>query len=175
MIYIDDFKPYNDTYHHLEGDEVIKEIARVISLNIRKDRDGDWYSKFREDEFAIGDWASRFGGDEFTIILPGQTKPEATIVAERIRSIFQNIKFRPEGNVIQKTISVGIAHCYYEDGISRKGITKKIYPANYEKIATELINFADKALFRAKKSGKNKTVNSKTSIELSRLQNKPLE
>lgn len=175
MIDIDDFKPYNDTYHHLKGDEVIREIARVISLNIRKDRDGDWYSKFGEDEFAIGDWASRFGGDEFTIILPGQTKTEATIVSERIRSTFQNIKFRPEENVIQKTISVGIAHCYYEDGISRKGIIKKIYPASYEKIATELINLADKALFRAKKSGKNKTVNSKTSIELSRLQNKPLE
>ncbi|UCE21007.1 MAG: PAS domain S-box protein, partial [Candidatus Aminicenantes bacterium] len=66
MIDIDDFKQYNDMYLHLEGDEVLKETAKVISHVIRKDMD----------------WAARFGGDEFVIILPGINSTEASIVAE---------------------------------------------------------------------------------------------
>ncbi|MFQ6109081.1 MAG: PAS domain S-box protein [Candidatus Aminicenantales bacterium] len=152
MIDIDDFKSYNDSYHHLKGDEVIKEAAQVISQNIRKETD----------------WASRFGGDEFTIILPGTDVKEVTAIAERIRTAFQEIKFRPERNVIQKTLSMGVAHCYYKDFVYKKPMDgpKK----EYERLATELTNLADKALYKAKTSGKNKLIISKTYLELSRTQ-----
>jgi len=151
MIDIDNFKPYNDSYHHLKGDEVIREAAKVISSNIRKETD----------------WASRFGGDEFAIILPGTDASEAETIAERIRTAFQAIEFRPERNSIQKTISLGIAYCHYREAQSnKKGLE---YTTDYEKIATELTNLADKALFLAKKSGKNKIFVSKQSIELSRM------
>ena len=151
MIDIDDFKPYNDNFHHLKGDEVIKEVAQVISQNIRKGTD----------------WASRFGGDEFAIILPGTDASEATAIAERIREGFHKIKFKPEGNTIQKTISMGVAYCYYHDTRPKKQITD--YQKDYEHIATELTNLADHALFKAKKSGKNKVYITKRTIELSRM------
>ncbi len=151
MIDIDDFKPYNDSYHHLKGDEVIKEVAQVISQNIRKDTD----------------WASRFGGDEFAIILPGTDSSEATAVAERIRQAFNKIRFKPEGNDIQKTISMGVAYCYYHDTRPKKQIDD--YRKDYEHIATELTNLADMALYKAKRSGKNKVFITKKPIELSRM------
>lgn len=168
MVDVDDFKPYNDTYHHLEGDEVIKEIARVIHQNIRNYKEDGWAAKFGYEEYALNDWAARFGGDEFIIVLPGRDSEDATIVAERIRGFFEKISFSPKGKPIQKTVSLGIAYCYYSDGKEKKGLKKTIFPPDYEKAATELTNLADKALYEAKKSGKNKIVVSKTSIELTR-------
>jgi len=128
MIDIDDFKQYNDQYLHLEGDEVLKETAQVVSHVIRKEMD----------------WASRFGGDEFVIILPGLTTTQAAKVGERIRKIFQQLKFKPKDEIVQKTLSMG-------------------------KVATQLTILADKALFKAKQAGRNKLVISKDSIELSRV------
>lgn len=152
MIDIDDFKPYNDTYQHLKGDHVLVEAAQVIGQNIRKETD----------------WASRFGGDEFTIILPGANVNEAATIAERIREAFQEINFRPEGEIVHKTISMGIAYCYYRDYVFKHPIDgpKK----EYARIATELTNLADRALYEAKESGKNRVVISKHPIELSRIQ-----
>jgi diguanylate cyclase (GGDEF)-like protein/PAS domain S-box-containing protein len=168
MVDIDDFKPYNDTFHHLEGDKVIKEIARVIHQNIRNYKEDGWSAKFGNDDYALNDWGARFGGDEFIIVLPGGDSKNAKIVAERIREVFQKISFVPKGKAINKTVSLGIAHCYYSDGKGKKGPKKTIFPPDYEKAATELTNLADKALFDAKKSGKNKTVLSKIAIELTR-------
>ena len=152
MIDIDDFKPYNDTYQHLKGDQVLVEAAQVIGQNIRKETD----------------WASRFGGDEFTIILPGTNVNEAATIAERIREAFQEINFRPEGEIVHKTISMGIAYCYYRDYVFKHPIDgpKK----EYARIATELTNLADRALYEAKESRKNRVVISKHPIELSRIQ-----
>ncbi len=172
MVDVDDFKPYNDTYHHLEGDEILKEIARVCYQNIRKYKDDDWVAKFGTEEFAFNDWSARFGGDEFIIVLPGQNAEEASIVAERIQKAFEKIAFTPKGKPIHKTVSMGIADCYYADGKAKKGTKKRIFPPNYEKASTELTNLADKALFEAKNTGKNKTVISKTSIELARTEQK---
>jgi GGDEF domain-containing protein len=74
----------------------------------------------------------------------------------------------PKGKTIHKTVSMGIASCCFADGKAKKGKSKRIFPSDYEKVATELTNLADAALFEAKNSGKNKTVVSKTSIELVR-------
>jgi PAS domain S-box-containing protein len=172
MVDIDDFKTYNDTYHHLEGDEVLKEIARVCYQNIRNYKDEDWVSKFGSEEFAFNDWAARFGGDEFIIVLPGQNVGDASIVAERIQKAFEKIPFMQNGKAIHKTVSMGIASCYYEDSKAQKGTKTRIFPPDYERASTELTNLADKALFEAKKSGKNKTVTSKMSIELVRAAEK---
>jgi diguanylate cyclase (GGDEF)-like protein/PAS domain S-box-containing protein len=153
MIDIDDFKQYNDQYLHLEGDEVLKETALVISHVIRKEMD----------------WASRFGGDEFVIILPGLTTAQAAKVGERIRKIFRQLKFKPKDEIVQKTLSMGVACCHYAEVRPKRGYKNKGAPTNYEKVATELTILADKALFRAKKAGRNQLVISKDSIELSRV------
>ena len=151
MIDIDDFKQYNDMYLHLEGDEVLKETARVISHVIRKDMD----------------WAARFGGDEFVIVLPGINSAEAKVVAERLRKFVRAIKFKPKSAIVHKTVSLGVAHCYYSEiRPTRNG--SRVYPTNYEKVATDLTILADKALFAAKNSGRNKVVISKDALEVSR-------
>lgn len=75
MLDIDSFKEYNDTYGHLEGDRVLKEIARIIQENIRQI-----------------DIPSRYGGEEFMIILPEADSEEARIVAERIRKEVEGLR-----------------------------------------------------------------------------------
>ena len=164
MLDIDDFKSYNDTYHHLEGDEVIKELACTILDNIRKD-----YSFLEEkEEKSSGDWVSRFGGDEFAIVLPGQTTKEAFIVAERIRKKFERIIFNPEGQKVSKTISLGIAQCFFQGGQSKETKSRSIPRAYFEKKASELVRLADKALYKAKNTGKNRTIIAQESVELRR-------
>ena len=139
MIDIDDFKQYNDTYLHLGGDEVLKEAARVIATNTRKEED----------------WASRFGGDEFCIVMRGRKVAEVLLVAERVKKIFQNVTFKPKGKIVRKTLSMGIASCFFPEG-KLIGHTRSKRPLiNYEKIANDLTILADKALFRAKELGKN--------------------
>jgi diguanylate cyclase (GGDEF)-like protein/PAS domain S-box-containing protein len=148
MIDIDDFKQYNDRYYHLKGDEILKEIAWVISQNTRE-----------------RDWASRFGGEEFAIILPGTSSAAAANVAERIRKSFKKVEFRPEDEAVHKTLSAGVAQVHFpERKIPRPSKDKK-FTVNYEKIATELADLADKALFKAKKLGKDQVAVSDKTLE----------
>jgi len=148
MIDIDDFKKYNDRYYHLKGDEILKEIAWVISQNIRE-----------------RDWASRFGGEEFAIILPGTSSVAATNVAERIRKTFKKVEFRPEEEAVHKTLSAGVAQVHFPERKIPRPSKDKLFTINYEKIATELADLADKALFRAKKLGKDQVAVSEKTLE----------
>jgi len=168
MIDIDDFKHYNDTYHHLKGDELLKEVANVILQNIRRERDGDWISRFEDNSSSIGDWASRFGGDEFAIILPGAEDEVALKVADRIRKIFSELTFNPKGSAVHKSISLGIAHCSYSKKGKKGGDASKKGTTDYEKVATDLTNLADAALFKAKSIGKNTIEIALKGISLSR-------
>ena len=70
---LDDFKVFNDIHGHLEGDKVLKTVARVALKSIRR-----------------MDSAYRYGGDEFTVILPGATQNEGVRVAERIKKSVEN-------------------------------------------------------------------------------------
>jgi len=168
MIDIDDFKNYNDTYHHLKGDELLKEMANVISQNIRRERNGDWCSRIEENGSSIGDWASRFGGDEFAIILPGAEAKDALSVADRIRKVFSELMFNPKGAAVYKSISLGIAHCSYSEKGKKDTTAQKKGTAYYEKVATELTNLADAALFKAKSTGKNTIDIASKAIHLTR-------
>jgi two-component system, cell cycle response regulator len=91
---IDFFKPYNDTYGHLAGDEVLKKVAKVISENLR-----------------TGDQAYRYGGEEFLILLPEQTLESAKLVAERLRRSVEDLMLPHEAKTPPGvlTISLGLA------------------------------------------------------------------
>jgi diguanylate cyclase len=113
---IDNFKTVNDTYGHLTGDEVLKQVAQAISDMIRG-----------------FDTVGRYGGEEFLVLYPNTELHKAVRAAERIRANVENIVFEGVGKI---TISGGVAQ--------HKGSS-----------ATELIESADKALYEAKRKGRN--------------------
>ncbi len=92
MLDIDNFKKINDTYGHLAGDKVLKEIGKILKTYLR-----------------AKDIPARTGGEEFTIILPGITKKEAMAVAERLRRVISNHTIEYEGHKIHVTASFGVA------------------------------------------------------------------
>lgn len=93
LLDIDNFKGYNDTYGHLEGDRVLAVLAEVIRRNLR-----------------TADTAFRYGGEEFTIILPETEGENAVLVAERLRKGFEETVLSPlPRSEVHMTVSVGVA------------------------------------------------------------------
>lgn len=89
---IDNFKNYNDTYGHVEGDRVISRLGSVVQRCLR-----------------LTDSAYRYGGEEFTVLLPVTRKEDGLVTAERIRKEFKKEVFSPSpGKDIQMTVSIGI-------------------------------------------------------------------
>jgi two-component system, cell cycle response regulator len=94
MFDIDLFKKINDTYGHLAGDAVLRQLAGVVKNNLR-----------REDMLA------RYGGEEFAVILPEVELAAARHIADKIRRLVEGTRFRFEETDIPVTISLGIAAC----------------------------------------------------------------
>ena len=92
MIDIDYFKRINDTYGHLVGDVVLKEVARLIKENIREI-----------------DFVARFGGEEFAVILTDTDKGGAIMLGERICAKVCSEKIRAFDEVLTTTTSIGAA------------------------------------------------------------------
>ncbi len=89
---IDHFKDINDSFGHLAGDHVLKQLASALRGRIRRE-----------------DMLSRYGGEEFAIILPEIDHANARRFAEKIRRLVEGTSFRFEGTEVPVTISVGIA------------------------------------------------------------------
>jgi len=89
MIDVDDFKSYNDTFGHLDGDTLLQKISRVLKQSIREI-----------------DIVCRYAGDEFVVILPETDISQARIIAERIQGAVQALNMKR-----QTTVSIGIAQC----------------------------------------------------------------
>jgi diguanylate cyclase (GGDEF)-like protein len=132
MIDIDFFKKFNDTYGHNTGDEVLQMVASSLG------------------QVAGGGKAFRFGGEEFTILFANKTREEVIPSLEELRKNIANQKhaYRKKKKVAGKdkvvskqlgvTISIGVAE----------------KTENY-KTAEEVLKAADKALYKAKKNGRN--------------------
>jgi len=91
MFDIDHFKKINDTYGHLAGDYVLKQLASVVKSRIRRE-----------------DTMSRYGGEEFAIVLPEVDSYNANQTAEKIRKLVEKTVFKFEDTKIPVTISVGV-------------------------------------------------------------------
>jgi diguanylate cyclase (GGDEF)-like protein len=102
LLDIDNFKDFNDTYGHLEGDKILVRLGRIIKSCLRK-----------------MDTAYRYGGEEFTIILPGTHGEEAWTVAERLRAAVAVEDFT-DGKIpdLEITISIGVTQYRREEEIS---------------------------------------------------------
>ncbi|MEN8172775.1 MAG: histidine kinase N-terminal 7TM domain-containing protein [Chloroflexota bacterium] len=133
MMDLDRFKEINDTYGHIVGDQVLQTITKICKENLR-------------DTDIIG----RYGGEEFTILLPetpgrkhGDTESinSAEAVSERLRYMIENTPIKTVNNMINITVSIGIAELH----------------SDCDSIQT-LIDYADQALYQAKRSGRNQVV-----------------
>ena len=111
---VDNFKRFNDTYGHPEGDNVLITLAQVINDGIRKK-----------------DFGCRYGGEEFTVILPEISLENARQVAERIRKNFAARVFtignEPE---VSATVSIGLAQ--YSRGEDAQGLIRRADGALYQ-------------------------------------------
>lgn len=93
FIDLDDFKKFNDSFGHIEGDRVLKRIGEVITRCIRQT-----------------DYPFRYGGEEFAILLPMTPREGASAIAERILHEFRNEPFSPVPvNTVSVTVSIGVA------------------------------------------------------------------
>jgi two-component system, cell cycle response regulator len=89
---IDHFKRINDTYGHLAGDAVLRQLGALVKSRVRHT-----------------DLPARTGGEEFAIILPEVGAPGAAQMADKLRRSIEETSFRFEGTVVPVTVSLGVA------------------------------------------------------------------
>ena len=120
IIDIDFFKKINDTYGHIQADELLKRLADVVQKQLR-----------------ISDILARFGGEEFVVLLPETSLTKAKKLTSRIRTKIKENKILKKYNL---TVSGGITE--YKERDNKKKMKER----------------ADKALYKAKNSGRDKFV-----------------
>jgi diguanylate cyclase (GGDEF)-like protein len=125
MFDVDHFKTYNDTYGHQTGDDCLISLAKTMCKQIQRP----------------ADLVARYGGEEFIIVLPDTQNEGALVVAERMRSAVEALKIPHSKSSAGEfvTISVGVATTV----------------PDATRAPEVLIEVADKALYKAKKQGRN--------------------
>ena len=128
LIDIDRFKQVNDTYGHPAGDRVIQEFVTTLKKGIRN-----------------GDYIARWGGEEFILLLPNTSMPEAKQISNRLREMIEETVIEFEDFLVQATASFGLSEIDCSEG-------------NFITSFSKAYSLADKALYKAKESGRNKIV-----------------
>jgi diguanylate cyclase (GGDEF)-like protein len=126
MIDVDFFKKYNDLYGHPAGDDCLRIVSAVVQAS----------------QSRPGDLAVRYGGEEMAVLLPHTDLAGARTVAEKIRQSVEKLQVRHDGNPCGVvTVSIGV---------------NAFVPVRYGHTKEQLIESADKALYEAKATGRNK-------------------
>ncbi len=125
---VDFFKKVNDGYGHPAGDAVLKQIAHHVAQTVR-----------------TSDLVARYGGEEFAIILPETDSRDAVVLAERIRRGIETLEIDVGSQQprLRVTVSLGLSG---------------LKPGASEHAQGEMIEAADKALYAAKRGGRNRLV-----------------
>lgn len=125
MVDADDFKVYNDTYGHPQGDILLKALGNILA-------------SVNQYPNSI---AARIGGDEFALLLPDISLVDASTIAGRMRLQIQNtsIPYRKDNIETCFTVSMGVSSAYPNDETSR----------------SKFFDRADSMLYVAKANGKN--------------------
>lgn len=120
MIDIDDFKNINDTYGHIAGDAVLKQVAKLIADNIRE-----------LDVFA------RFGGDEFVLLMPNTSLAEAQILIDRLDKALRALHVHFEDAHIALSASFGITQLDQEEKFEKVLVAadKRLYEKKRTRLA----------------------------------------
>lgn len=129
LIDVDYFKQYNDNYGHSQGDVCLKQVANLIKQQMPRKTD----------------ILARYGGEEFAVLLPDTDTQGAITVAKHILDAFKNAQIPHDfsGVADHVTVSIGISVGQQQDG----------------SLTLPSIEAADKALYRAKRTGRNRWVN----------------
>jgi len=128
MIDIDHFKLFNDHYGHLHGDRCLIQVAQALNQTVS----------------STDDIAFRYGGEEFAVILPDCTPEHFTSMGERLVNVVRELKIPHACSSISETVSISIGGC--------------IKTPKQGKIYEHLISLADKKLFQAKETGRNRFI-----------------
>jgi diguanylate cyclase (GGDEF)-like protein len=94
IVDVDHFKPYNDQFGHVAGDEALAQVGSILLKNAR-----------------ANDVAVRYGGEEFAVLLPGTNQGSAMVVAERIRAAIAGAQWKLRA----VTVSIGVAVTTHTD------------------------------------------------------------
>jgi diguanylate cyclase (GGDEF)-like protein len=130
MIDIDHFKRLNDTHGHQAGDVVLRDVAAILTRDLREI-----------------DTAARYGGEEFILLLPETDLPGAKLVAQRLRAAVEQANFFTGARTAageeteHVTISIGVA----------------LFPEE-ARFKRDLLEASDAALYEAKAQGRNRVV-----------------
>ena len=129
MIDIDHFKYYNDQYGHPAGDVVLKRVAEAITKTYGR----------------ASDVICRYGGEEFLVCSVIHDTKDAVLLAEKLQDNISELKIKASDKSIYEYLTVSIGYVVYNS------------TSNYYRISVdELIDIADKALYEAKNTGRNK-------------------
>ena len=133
LVDVDLFKPYNDQYGHLAGDEALRQVSTMLKNSLKRP----------------GDVVARFGGEEFVAILPDTDEDGAYLVAESFRKALAEARLpHAMGDKGYLTASIGVA-TYMPETVVRS--------------AVELIETADGALYSAKAAGRDRVFGTRVS------------
>lgn len=135
MIDIDFFKLYNDTYGHQGGDDCLIQVAQALEESAQRETD----------------MVARYGGEEFAVILPETGLKGAFEVAETMRLNIQNKKIPHESSKVSDYVSISV-------GVATWVPERDSQPE-------EIITMADKALYQAKESGRNRVMSTGMTVE----------
>lgn len=100
MVDVDYFKDYNDTFGHLQGDQVLKQIGAILRRNLRE-----------------VDTVARFGGEEFVLLLPDTDKRGAIAVAEKVRLLVEGHRFSTLDRKVTRDITISAGIATYPDDV----------------------------------------------------------
>lgn len=128
LVDVDHFKTVNDHYGHETGDQILRDVARLMKHALRKQ-----------------DVIARWGGEEFLILLPGSTQVEAAEIGERLRLLIQHSKFNFNGHEVSITVSIGVGnsasskdvdHIYKcsDEALYKAKITRNAVALNYDPV-----------------------------------------
>lgn len=92
LLDLDYFKTVNDRLGHTAGDQVLKDLAKLMTDTVREI-----------------DIVSRYGGEEFAVVLPHTSLDQAHALAERMRSLIERQAFSLEDGMVRTTVSIGLA------------------------------------------------------------------
>ncbi|MFD0929301.1 diguanylate cyclase [Methylophilus glucosoxydans] len=139
MVDADHFKQLNDSMGHAAGDDCLRQVATILQGFSNRP----------------GDLAARYGGEEFVLVLGQTTQAEAVKIAERIRQKIMALDIRFAGHRLM-TVSIGIASLGAHHAQSTKEQPARTQWLNFSEDGNLLLEQADKALYVAKKQGRNR-------------------